>query len=51
MAILSVYVDDRTLEILKSKSDELGRTIEDLAECAVAEAALSALRERLPRHD
>lgn len=44
--ILQVYVDDRTLEILNAISAGNGRTIEDLAECAVAEAALDEYRQR-----
>ncbi len=50
--ILQVYVDERTLEILNAVSAGNGRTIEDLAECAVSEAALDEWRRRpdmLPR--
>lgn len=44
MPILSCYVDDRTLAILKAVSEDTGRTVEDLAESAIAEAAISNQR-------
>ena len=42
--ILQVYVDDETHRRLEYCSVQMGRTIEDLAESAVAEAALGATR-------
>lgn len=42
MSILQVYVDDRTLASLQAYAKDNGRTIEDLAEAAIAEAALAA---------
>lgn len=44
MPIISVYVDELTAARMKAISTEKGRTIEDLAECAVAEAALDYYR-------
>lgn len=46
MSILRIYVDDTTLKRLSRASEETGRTVEDLAECAVAEAALSDEQRR-----
>ncbi|WP_170828689.1 hypothetical protein [Sphingobium yanoikuyae] len=43
--ILHCYVDDQTLDRLIKQSVQTGRTVEDLAECAIAEAALCADRE------
>lgn len=40
MPFLSVYANDRTMRALETASRELGRTVEDLAEAATAEAAL-----------
>ena len=42
--ILGIYVDDPTLARLKRLSKNTGRSVEDLAESAVSEAALSAFR-------
>ena len=44
MPILSVYVDEKTAARMRAISAEKGRSIEDLAECAVAEAALDYFR-------
>lgn len=44
MPMLSIYVDDETMRRLRHSANELQRTVEDLAECAVAEAALDATR-------
>ena len=49
MAILRVYVDDRTMAALKKISEETGRDVEQLAEAAVSDAALNALRPARPR--
>lgn len=38
--ILQVYIDDDTRMRLAKVANDTGRTIEDLAECAVAETAL-----------
>jgi hypothetical protein len=43
--ILQCYVDDETLDRLIRQSVQTGRSIEDLAECSIAEAALQADRE------
>jgi hypothetical protein len=43
MPFLTVYVDDRTMEALKEFSEKDGRSVEDLAEAAVADAALRSL--------
>lgn len=43
--ILNCYVDDRTLAILQRVAKDTGRTVEDLAESAIAETALDAQRE------
>lgn len=44
MPILSIYVDDRTMERLEAVSQTSGRSVEDLAESAVAEEAMAAIR-------
>jgi len=41
MPILSVYIGPETEKFLKEQAEKLGRTVEDLAECAVAEYCLS----------
>lgn len=43
MPILQCYVDDRTMAILTEYGARNGRKVEDLAECAIAEAALAAI--------
>lgn len=45
MALLQCYVDDMTMEHLRHCSRHLGRSVEDLAESAIAEAALQAVRD------
>lgn len=48
MPILNVYVDEKTEGWLRHAADYHGRTVEDLAESAVSEAALGhAKREGL----
>jgi len=42
--ILSCYIDERTEAILRRQSAETGRSIEDLAEAAIANAACDAAR-------
>jgi hypothetical protein len=44
MPILNCYVDDRTLATLERVSAQTGRTVEDLAEAAISEAAVMARR-------
>ncbi|AZO61721.1 MAG: hypothetical protein E5X23_09755 [Mesorhizobium sp.] len=44
MPIISVYVDEMTAARMKAISAEKGRSVEDLAECAVSEAALNYFR-------
>ncbi|SEM88456.1 Ribbon-helix-helix protein, copG family [Sphingomonas gellani] len=46
MAILNVYVDADTMKRLKRASREENRSVEDLAEAAIAEAALNSDRDR-----
>jgi hypothetical protein len=50
MAILNCYVDDRTLHILQRFAEVDGRTVEQLAEDAIAEAAIRSLPPHL-RYD
>lgn len=48
MPILQVYIDEKTEGWLRHASEQHGRTVEDLAESAVSEAALGhAKREGL----
>lgn len=49
MNIIKVYVDDRTLATLERVSAESGRSIEDLAEAAISEAACRARRDEAPK--
>ncbi len=44
MPILSVYVDEKTAARMRAISAEKGRSVEELAECAVSEAALDYFR-------
>ena len=44
--IIQVYLDPETERRLKMAAVATGRKIEDLAECAVAEAALADAKER-----
>ncbi|RWG55876.1 MAG: hypothetical protein EOQ64_15540 [Mesorhizobium sp.] len=44
MPIISVYVDELTAARMRAISAEKGRSVEDLAECAVSEAALDYFR-------
>ena len=46
MPILEVYVSDETMRRLEQCASELGRDPDELAEAAVAEAALAAFRNR-----
>lgn len=41
--ILACYVDDTTYHVLQRVSSVTGRSVEDLAESAIAEAALREL--------
>ena len=41
--VLRLFVDDRTYSILAEISDRTGRTIEDLAEAAIAEEAIRSI--------
>ena len=45
MSILSCYVDDETLATLRHIAAQTGRTVEDLAEAAISEAALDERRK------
>ncbi|UPJ43911.1 hypothetical protein IVB40_07530 [Bradyrhizobium sp. 40] len=40
MPILECYVDEATMEQLEAASVELGRKVDELAEAAIAEAAI-----------
>lgn len=44
MPILSVYIDEKTAARMRSIAAEKGRSVEELAECAVSEAALDYFR-------
>lgn len=44
--IIKVYIDGATKARLEQASQELGRTIEDLAEAAVSEAALDYAKHK-----
>ena len=47
MAILTCYVDEETLKTLTEVSEETGRSIEDLAEAAIAESACDCRRDKM----
>lgn len=44
--LLSVYIDAATAARLAQVSSETGRSMEDLAESAISEAALASFRHR-----
>jgi hypothetical protein len=44
--ILSVYLDGVTATRLRKTAEETGRSMEDLAECAVSESLLYSWRHR-----
>lgn len=44
MPVLTCYVDERTFGALAEASRNTGRTVEDLAEAAISEAALASER-------
>jgi len=46
MPLLNIYVDDAAFHRLKLASKDLDRTVEDLAGCAVEEAALEDWKRR-----
>lgn len=49
MPAIHCYVDDETMARLELCAGRLDRTVVDLAECAIAEAALDATRhETIP---
>lgn len=48
MPMLNCYVDDRTYETLKEEAEASGRTIEQLAEAAIEEAAIRSLTAHGP---
>lgn len=43
MAILNCYVDDRTMDVLREVASRTGRTVNDLAEAAISDAAVQAI--------
>jgi hypothetical protein len=45
MPMLSVYVSDRTLEILTREAEARGRTVQDLASAAVESEVMGADRD------
>jgi hypothetical protein len=49
--ILHIYVDDGTMAGLCRASSDLGRTVEDLAEAAVAEEVVRYVNSRPARFD
>jgi hypothetical protein len=48
--ILQCYIGQRTLLFLSRVAEQSGRTIAELAECAIAEAALDAHRRHPDAH-
>lgn len=48
MPIIRCYVDDTTLAILQEYGERHGRTVESLAEAAIAEEALRSLPSYMP---
>lgn len=44
MPVIQCYVDERTLAILTREAHDRGRTVEELAESAIAEAAIESGR-------
>ena len=49
MPALRLYIDDRTFGSLLAQSQATGRTVEELAEAAISEAALKVeAQERAP---
>lgn len=51
MPVLRCYVDDRTLATLERISALSGRSVEDLAEAAIAEEAIRAQHSRFAAQD
>jgi hypothetical protein len=49
MPTIACHVDERTFDTLRTTSADRGCSIEHLAECAIAEAALAERRDRLTR--
>jgi hypothetical protein len=43
--MINCYVDDETFRRLHAVANHLGRSIEDLAECAISEQAIRAANE------
>jgi hypothetical protein len=43
MPIIPCYVDDLTMKRLQAASQVLGRPVDELAECAISEAAIQAV--------
>jgi hypothetical protein len=46
MMMLCIHVDENTYNNLLRCAEELGRTVEDLAECAVSETVLNEAKRR-----
>jgi hypothetical protein len=46
MMMLCINIDDHTYRNLLRSAEELGRSTEDLAECAVSEAVLAEAKRR-----
>lgn len=44
---INCYIDEQTLKILEKAAEDLGRTVMDLAESAVSEAAVAYKRDVL----
>jgi hypothetical protein len=45
MPIIEIHISEQAEDILQSVSASTGRTVEDLAECAVEEACLNVKRQ------
>lgn len=48
MPILNCYVDEETMKLLKEFSDKHERTVEELAEVAIAEYTLECWKKNQP---
>lgn len=45
MPVLHCYVDERTLDLLRAYARETGRSVEELAEAAISDAAVASQRQ------
>jgi hypothetical protein len=51
MPIINCYIDDDTLQLLREASDAMGRKVEELAEAAIANAAIDYKNSRPKKRD